>query len=293
MSYCSQSREEVFTRRSISSDMNIRGKIREACDGPDHPASYPVIIGLDVTGSMGVVPERLIKGAFPKIMGKLEENGLKDIQVCFLGIGDHYCDEAPIQVGQFESSDELTEKWLKNIYLEGHGGGNDGESYLLAWYFAACHTKIDSYDKRGIKGTLITIGDEPNHRMLDVDTLKKYFGSAEANKSASEILEEAKKKWDVYHINVNDYTSQRYNSFLNWCNVLDDDHILQSETTEEEEICDVLSTVIIADYKRKNTNTGDGVGYVEEPVDEPENVSEPEPVKPNKNEPNKVVKHDL
>ncbi len=35
------------------------------------------------------------------------------------------------------------EHWLKNIYLEGCGGGNSGEDYSLAWYIAAYKTKTD------------------------------------------------------------------------------------------------------------------------------------------------------
>ena len=57
------------------------------------------------------------------------------------------CDSAPLQVGQFESSDELLDKWLTNIYFEAGGGGNGGESYALAWYFAALKTATDSMEK--------------------------------------------------------------------------------------------------------------------------------------------------
>lgn len=255
--YCSKSIEEVFTRKEMSPEMNIRGKVREACDSAEHPESYPVIIGLDVTGSMGVVPDRLIKGAFPKIMKKLEENGLRDVQVCFLGIGDHYGDKAPIQVGQFESSDELTEKWLKNIYIEEGGGNNDGESYLLAWYFAAFHTKIDSFDKRGIKGTLITVGDEPCHRVLDKATVSRLFGNAEGDATASFLLEKAGRMWNIHHVNINDWASERYNSFLGWCDLFEgcgmpDTCVDQSDTTEEADICEVISNIIIGDYNARN-----------------------------------------
>lgn len=83
----------------------------------------------DTTAVLKVLPEYLIKFGFPEIMKKIMDEGIEHPQVCFLGIGDHYTDIAPIQVGQFESSDELLDKWLKIIWLEGHGGGNGGESY--------------------------------------------------------------------------------------------------------------------------------------------------------------------
>ena len=171
-SYQSQSREQIFSNRTIDPLMVIKDKIRESCDSEEHPTSYPIIIGLDVTGSMGRVPENLIKQAFPEIMKTIMEQGVEHAQICFVGIGDHYSDDAPIQVGQFETSDELTEKWLKAIYIEGGGGGNNGESYQLAWYFAAFHTKTDAFEKRKIKGTLITIGDEPCHSSISGKVLK-------------------------------------------------------------------------------------------------------------------------
>ena len=69
-------------------------------------------------------------------MDKIIQSGIKDPQVLFLAIGDHECDTSPLQVGQFESSDELLEHWLTHVWLEGGGGGNRGESYALAWHFA-------------------------------------------------------------------------------------------------------------------------------------------------------------
>ena len=255
VNYRSQSREEIFRNRTIDPLMVIKGKVRESCDSEEHPTSYPIIIGLDVTGSMGQVPENLVKEAFPEIMKVIMEKGVEHAQICFVGIGDHYTDNAPIQVGQFETSDELTEKWLKAIYIEGGGGGNNGESYQLAWYFAAFHTKIDSFEKRGIKGTLITIGDEPCHNSINGQVLKDLFGEGEGEMLTSELLKEVQKKWDVYHINVKDWTSDRYESPRKWKDLIGNDRFTISESMESKEIGDILSTMIVSSYK-KNTGTG-------------------------------------
>lgn len=253
-SYQAQSREQIFRNRGLDPLMNIKGKVRESCDSDEHPKSYPIIIGLDVTGSMGRVPENLIKEAFPEIMKTIMEKGVEHAQICFVGIGDHYSDNAPIQVGQFETSDELTEKWLKAIFIEGGGGGNNGESYQLAWYFAAFHTKIDSYEKRHIKGTLITIGDEPCHASIQGSVVRELFGEGEGEVLTSELLREVQKKWDIYHINVKDYTSERYDSPHKWHNLINDDQLLLSESMESKEIGDILSSIIVSSYK-KNTGT--------------------------------------
>ena len=252
--YQTRSREEIFTNRAIDPLMIIKDKVRESCDSEEHPNSYPIIIGLDVTGSMGRVPENLIKEAFPEIMKTIMDKGVEHAQICFVGIGDHYSDDAPIQVGQFETSDELTEKWLKAIYIEGGGGGNNGESYQLAWYFAAYHTKIDSFEKRGIKGTLITIGDEPCHASVSGKVLRELFGEGEGEVLTSQLIKEVQKKWDVYHINVNDWTSDNYGSPRKWEDLLSDDHFALSESMESEEIGNILSAIIVSSYKKNVRN---------------------------------------
>ena len=241
------SREEIFHNRKMDKDMDIKGKVRESCDGVDHPKSFPIIIALDVTGSMGVVPENLIKEGFPEIMKKIMDEGVEDPQVCFVGFGDFYCDDAPIQVGQFESSDELTEKWLKAIWLEGGGGGNGSESAALAYYFAARHTKIDSFLKRNKKGVLITISDDACNGMIDKETGKALFGTCEKDVTTSEILDEAKKTWDVYHINLMDFLGQHEYVRRNWKNMLGD-HYIETESADGKDIPSIISGIVLRSY---------------------------------------------
>lgn len=162
-------REEIFRQNGMSPEMDIKGKVRECRNSDEHPSAFPIIIALDVTGSMGHVPDNLIRTGLPDIMQKILESGVNDPQVCFMAIGDQYTDDAPIQVGQFESSDELMDKWLKKVWLEGCGGGNMGESYQLAWYAALFHTDCDWMKQTGHRGVLITIGDDAVHKSVDTD----------------------------------------------------------------------------------------------------------------------------
>jgi hypothetical protein len=248
----SKTREEVFTQTHMSKDMKISGKIRECRDSDEHPTTYPIIIALDTTGSMGEIPNRLVTRDFPKIMQKIMDAGVEHPQVCFVGVGDQYSDEAPIQVGQFEASDELLDKWLKTIYLEGHGGGNGGESYQLAWYFAVAHTSVDAYLKRGVKGTLITIGDEPTHGSLRINEVDWFFGDkCEAELPTSKLLKMAQKQWHVYHINLRDWSGSDSDTQNQWSQLLGE-RFINTRNSSGDDIADIIAKVVIASYKKEN-----------------------------------------
>lgn len=204
--YASKSVNEIFKQnieRKAHNSMNPNGvDFREARDSEVHPNSFPIILGLDVTGSMGHIPHDLIKDGLPKLMGGIIQNGVPDASLLFLGIGDHECDSYPLQVGQFESGDDELDMWLTRTYIESGGGGNAGESYLLAWYFAAFHTKTDAYEKRNQKGILVTIGDEPNLKTLPASAVREIMGSGQQTFTQAELLAAAQKKYEVFHINV-------------------------------------------------------------------------------------------
>lgn len=205
LGYDTKSASEIFTQRNLSEEMNPKDVVeRESRDSVEHPNSVPVIVALDVTGSMGSVPHYLVKEGLPHMVEEIINNGVPDPQVLFMGIGDHECDSAPLQTGQFESSDELMDKWLTDLYVEGGGGGNGGESYHLAWFFAMKHTVSDHNEKRGKKGLLFTIGDEPVLKFLPKTTQRSIMGEGEFQAySAVELLEKAQEKYEVYHLHIN------------------------------------------------------------------------------------------
>jgi hypothetical protein len=152
----------------------------------------------------------MVQKGLPKVIEALIAAGIPDPQILFLGIGDHECDDYPLQVGQFESGDEELDHWLTNVYLEGGGGGNSGESYLLAWMFAARHTSIDCFEKRGRKGYLFTIGDEPTLSAVDSSTIKRLMGNGQHSPTtASQFLDQAQSTYNVFHINVCSTSSGR------------------------------------------------------------------------------------
>jgi hypothetical protein len=193
--------QENFSRRA-DTEMSPYNVLREARDSQEHPNTVPFIVALDVTGSMGVIPQMFLLEGLPTLMSVVFAAGVKDPQLCFAAIGDHEYDQAPLQVGQFESSDELVDKWLQKVWPERGGGGNNGESYMLAWLFAAYQTITDSFEKRGQKGFLFTIGDEHVLKVIPESYIKNITGLSQVKTSSAELLEEARKKYHVYHIHT-------------------------------------------------------------------------------------------
>ncbi|SEF30665.1 VWA domain-containing protein [Variovorax sp. NFACC27] len=157
----SRSGAEVFTQRTTHPLMNPHGlKVRESRDNADHPNSLGIVFALDVTGSMGDIPQTLARRELPTFMKLLTDCGVADPQLMFMAIGDANSDHAPLQVGQFESTANLMDQWLTWSYLEGGGGGTGEESYELAFYVMAQHTDMDCWVKRRKRGYLFVTGDE-------------------------------------------------------------------------------------------------------------------------------------
>lgn len=210
MAYASAPMHKLFTqteKKMIHESMKPQGVlIRESRDSNDHPLSVPIIIALDLTGSMLDVPLYLLREGLPKMMSGIIQKGLNDPQVLFLGIGDVECDSYPLQVGQFESADLELDTWLTRTYPEAGGGSNAGESYNLAWYFAGKHTVTDSWEKRKQKGFLFTIGDEPCLNGLPANAIADLMGgqSGGTGYSNKELLESAMEQYNVYHLHVMD-----------------------------------------------------------------------------------------
>lgn len=194
--------EQIYTSRGMDPSLNPLGvKIRESRDSPDNPKSTPVIAAIDVTGSMGIIADVIARhGLGTLFQGILERKPISDPHLMFMAIGDANTDEAPLQVSQFEADNRIVDQ-LTKIYLEGNGGGNSFESYNLPWYFAAFHTEHDSFEKRGKRGYLFTIGDEEVPHPLTAEQIKRFIGDdIERPLSTVELLELAQRKYDVYHV---------------------------------------------------------------------------------------------
>ena len=247
--YNSKSREEIFTSKKIDPEMDPANIVlRESRDSPEHPETVSIIVGLDVTGSMGFVPEHIVKEALPDLISSLMEAGIEHPQVLFMGLGDFIYDSAPLQVGQFESSAELLDRWLTRVYLEGCGGGNNEEGYNLAHLFAARHTAIDCWEKRKQKGFLFTIGDEPVFDSVPSEIIKRYTVAEEAETITTEALfKETKEKYNVFHMHLehNEWAKQPKRKG-NWKALLGDNFI---EVPDYKTVAKQIAEIVIQHHK--------------------------------------------
>src|SRR5689334_4539559 len=170
-------------------------KMRESRDSAEHPTSTAIIISLDVTGSMQKVV-RGIHGDLPHLHELLlGHKYVPDPQILFAAVGDATCDQAPLQVGQFESDNRMDQN-LENMILEGGGGGQKTESYELMLYVAARHTATDCFEKRQRKGYLFVIGDEMAYPAVSRAAVKKLIGPSglQADVPLAQIVKEATAK---------------------------------------------------------------------------------------------------
>lgn len=203
--YYTKSRDEIFVEKELHKDMDPNGvTLRESRDSEEHPESLAIIIALDVTGSMGHIPHDFVKDGLPLMIDKLIQSGIEHPQVMFVAVGDHFVDNSPLQISQFESNDELLDQWLTKVHIESGGGGNGGESYGLVHLFASQSTSIDCWEKRKQKGYLFTIGNEPVHKNYGSQYIKNIIGNGDiGDKQITELISDAQKTYNVYHISVN------------------------------------------------------------------------------------------
>ncbi len=211
---------------------------RESLDSADSPASTPIIIGFDVTGSMGYLAEEIAKNALNKtILNIYDKNPITNPHVMCAAIGD-ICDTAPLQVTQFEADIRIVEQ-LMELWLEMHGG-DAPEAYNLLWYFADKHTRTDNYKKRNQKGFLFTIGDAAVHPGLSPEDIKKVFNDkVDSFISNKDLIKSVSEKYNVFHIVTKDKTSVSH-----WEKILPG-HVVFINESDIGYLSEVITSIIL------------------------------------------------
>lgn len=235
---------QFYTARSIDPALNPKGvKIRECRDSEEHPNTIPVILGLDVTGSMGSACAAVARQLDKIITGLYAD--VKDVEFMVMGIGDFVYDHAPLQVSQFESDVRICDQ-LGKIWFERGGGSNSFESYTAAWYFALNHTDLDCW-KRGKKGIIITMGDEPLNPYLPGRDFNRVFGYDGQDVDTVDLYKQVTEKFDVYHIIITDRESSGWRWLerdkATWGTLLDGQHLFDKKS---DELPEVIHDIVLA-----------------------------------------------
>ena len=255
--------QEAYKQTRLHPSLNPRGVIRECVNNEEHPNTIPVILALDVTGSMGDACKEVAE-ALGVIMVDLYKK-FKDIEICIMGIGDLAYDDAPIQISQFESDIRIAEA-LDKVWMEHGGGGNTYESYTAAWYMGLRHTKLDCH-KQGRKGIIITMGDEALNPYLPQEELEAVTGDhLQDDVETPDLYEEASKKFDIFHIAVDDKSSSyKYHAdSINFTfgDLLKDRLKISSINNLSQTICDCVSESIQGTpVSGETTVTSEGISW--------------------------------
>jgi hypothetical protein len=249
--------QDNFKSRMLVTDLNPKNVIRECVDSTEHPNTKPVILALDVTGSMGRAAMEVAK-QINVVMTKLYEN-VTDVEFLVMGIGDLAYDRAPIQASQFESDIRIAEQ-LDKIYFEGGGGGNSYESYTAAWYFGLNHTKLDCW-KRGQKGVIITMGDEPMNPYLPKKALSAVTGDdLQSDVETAQLYADASEKFDIYHLYVkHGYGHYQEDVHKTFGQFLDEKHL---KDTSVDKIADDIIEIVTNAFSGGNVVTSsEGISW--------------------------------
>lgn len=248
--YASQTRNlsqrEIFSSQMKDSMNPAKIQLRESRNSPDNPNATPIVIGLDVTGSMGFVATELAKNGLGLLFEKiLDEKPVTDPHLMVMGIGDAIHDTAPLQVSQYEADIRIADQ-LRDLYMEGGGGGNNTESYHLPWWFVANRCQHD-INARGGKGWLFTIGDElPPDTLTAREKSRVFGGFHEGNDTIAELLAAAQAKCNVYHIiaTQGSYCTRNKDYVIReWRNLLGENAIVMDDHTRLPEIiCDIMAS---------------------------------------------------
>jgi hypothetical protein len=206
-SYATKSAADVINTRGVIADFlptNFKNGIRESRDSDDNPLSTPIIVGCDGTGSMGELAGVMIKEGLAKLLPEVySRQPVTNPHVMLMVIGDAVAhDRVPVQATQFEADIRIVQQ-LEQLYVERGGGGNDSESYSLAWIVAALMTRHDAWEKRQKKGVIFTYGDECVSATIPAGRIKQLLGlDVESDISAQDALAMASQTYDCYHLIV-------------------------------------------------------------------------------------------
>jgi hypothetical protein len=156
----------------------------------------PIIIGIDVTGSMQTWPGEIFD-RLPLLYQTLAKYR-EDSEFCFCAIGDASCDNYALQVNNFNKEINDLEAAVKALGAEGGGGGGQiMESYELFGYYMLNHCQTPNANSP----FLLIYGDEKFYENVDARQVRHYIGDNLENAlNSSELWKELTEKYNLYFL---------------------------------------------------------------------------------------------
>ena len=254
------SASQVYKQRQLAKELNPYNVIRECRDSVEHPNTIPVILALDVTGSMGQTAVE-VSAELNNIMTSIYKE-VADVEFMVMGIGDFVFDNSPLQVSQFESDIRIAEQ-LDKVYFEFGGGSNKWESYSSAWAFGVNQTDLDCW-KRGRKGIIITMGDEELNPSLPLDEYIKVTGkgnelvqSGAHDIDTKDLYKVVNEKYEIYHINVKH--GSRNPDLSRFEEIIGKDHVF---TVPVSGVAQVITDIVSGYNQVSSSNSSSGSGEI-------------------------------
>lgn len=204
----------------------------------------PLMILCDVTGSMGSWPATIFsKLPYLDLEGK-EYMG-PNMAISFAAVGDAHSDKYPIQVRDFKNGLDL-EKELKELIIEGNGGGQCSESYELTALYYARNAKMPNA-KRPI---MIIIGDEGYYETITKAHAKFAHVKLENDRiNTDELFKELQDKYSVYLIRKPyDSGSEEKSIQKRWEELIGKEHIAMLPAADR--VVDVIFGILAQEKNR-------------------------------------------
>lgn len=214
-------------------------------------AEFPIVIAVDVTGSMRTLPQLI----FDKLCILYNEalffipDELRDsFEISFTAVGDAYTDGWPLQVTDFGKGFEL-DRNIKSLYPEGGGGGQARETYELTAYYYLKHCEMPNALKRP-RPMFIYIGDEGFYSKVNRSQIISQIGdNPKTDLISTEVFDELKKKFDVYILRIKYQNSDDEKEIHKmWQDVLGRERVIMLRTPQR--VVDTILGLIAANVDR-------------------------------------------
>lgn len=229
----------TMTQTTMTGDMSPRNRKVKTT------AKHPICVLLDVTGS-NIDFARACYDKAPMFFGQIEQQGYLpagEFAIAFNAVGDAFTDYAPLQIAEFEYAKEI-DPWIKKIYLEGNGGGQQKETYELGAYFFNEMLEMPNAEMP----FMFILADEAPYPKLHRDIVVKILGDCkfpEPTIDSKIIFEKLDKK---FHNNVfvllNKYSGCSFDDGITsgWESVLPKERIIKLE--QEKSFVDIMLGII-------------------------------------------------